>query len=134
MIRITEEDQSATDVTLRIEGRVVTGTAESLERICNSHLHAGRHPHLDLSSVTCVDARGAAALIRMEDSGADMACLSALVRDLLEERRGETALGIDSPPNGVRRGERRCHDGVATQESRAPSNKRAPQHREDSKL
>lgn len=87
MIRITPDNESASGITLRIEGRIVARSLDALECDCNRHLHAGRRPRLDLSCVTYVDACGAAALVRMMDGGAEIVNQSALIRDLLEESR-----------------------------------------------
>ena len=88
MIRITQNNENDAGLTLGVEGRIVAGSVDELVRECQEQLRAGKRLRLDFSSVTYVDVRGAGALRRMIDNGAEIVNHSALIKDLLEEDGG----------------------------------------------
>lgn len=90
MIRITENGENASELTLRVEGRIGDGSVEELERACQEQLRCGKRVRLDFSDVTYVDPRGAAVLRRMTAGTSEVEIInqSALIDDLLQENQG----------------------------------------------
>ncbi len=83
MLRITPKDERALELTLSVEGRIVSGWASELERECQERRRSGKRVRLDLSSVTYVDARGAEVLRRMIADAVEIVNQSGLIDDLI---------------------------------------------------
>ena len=65
MLRITEEAQSSSCVTLKVEGRIVSSWVDLLEHKCYTLRQNENSVVLDFSEVTFIDAQGLAMLKRL---------------------------------------------------------------------
>ncbi len=85
MIRITARDDGPADVTLSVEGRIVSIWGDELERECHRQLVQAKHVRLDFSGVTYIDRRGIRTLRRVLGAAVDIVNSSAVITDLLHE-------------------------------------------------
>lgn len=65
MLRITQEAESASCVTLKVEGRIVSSWVDLIEHKCRTCLQTNGAVVLDFSQVTFIDAPGLAMLKRL---------------------------------------------------------------------
>ena len=65
MLRITRVAESASQVTYKVEGKIVAEWVFELERECLAVLQEKRKVRLDVSAVTFIDRRGVAAMRRL---------------------------------------------------------------------
>jgi ABC-type transporter Mla MlaB component len=89
MLRIRTVAESTFQVTLRIEGRVVSEWVTLLERECGLAVQQNRRVRLDLSAVQFIDGRGVAALRRLGRKGVEIVNCQEFIEELL--RRGDEA-------------------------------------------
>ena len=85
MVRITPKNESASALTLTVEGRIVSVWGDELERECQRQLGRGKQVLLDFSSVTYVDRRGVETLRRIIQGAVVIVNQSALITDLLRD-------------------------------------------------
>ena len=83
MLRITRVAESECQVTLRLEGRIVTRWSPVLERECNSLLDQEKRILLDFADVTIVDKRGAETLANLKTKGIRIINASKVLTDWL---------------------------------------------------
>ncbi len=83
MLRITQVAESECQVTLRLEGRIVTQWSLVLERECNSLLDQEKQILLDFADVTIVDERGAETLANLKTKGIRIINASKVITDWL---------------------------------------------------
>jgi len=95
MLRIQHDFVAAHDVTLHLQGRIVTEWAELLERECGSLMRSGYRVVLDLSDVVFIGRSGVEVLGRVGRAGARIVGCTPLVAAMLEQE------GIASGPNGT---------------------------------
>lgn len=84
MLRISRHDDSASRVTLKLEGRLVAKWAAVLERECSTLLESGAAVELDLSGVVVLDRAGVAALERLHRAGIEVRGCSDIIASVLE--------------------------------------------------
>ena len=65
MLRITTAQPGPGEITLRIEGRLVTDWVNELERVCREALDSGSVVHIDFGDVRFVDRAGVRMLQRV---------------------------------------------------------------------
>jgi ABC-type transporter Mla MlaB component len=87
MLRIRTVAESSSQVTLGIEGRVVSEWVALLERECRLVLQQNRRVRLDLSAVQFIDGRGVAALRRLGRKDVEIINCQEFIEELL--RRGD---------------------------------------------
>ncbi len=85
MIRITKKNSSNSDVTLGVEGRIVTDWAGVLERECSELLVKGCQVRLDFSGVTYVDCHGVERLQNLHGKGVRFVNCPNLIWGLIED-------------------------------------------------
>jgi hypothetical protein len=83
MLRITRIEASQPVLTLKLEGKLIGPWVEELARLCCEPTLAASRPHLDLSSVTFVDAAGLSLLHELLAQGVTVTSCSGLVAELL---------------------------------------------------
>jgi len=85
MLRITQESEIPSEITLRLEGRLVTAWVGELERECLAWLAQGNRVLLDFSDVTFVDYQGAAMLKKLLTHNVEVINASPVILELLTE-------------------------------------------------
>lgn len=83
MLRITQERLTASEVTLKVEGRVAADWVGVLEEECRRHTADGRDVELDFTEVSMMDCDGVAMLRRLTRSRVRIVNASPLIRALL---------------------------------------------------
>lgn len=83
MLRISTVAESSSQVTLRVEGRVVSDWGALLERECRLALQRNRRVRLDLAAVQFIDGRGVAALRRLSRSDVEFGNCPEFIEELL---------------------------------------------------
>ena len=84
MLRIVQKNVDAHQVILALEGHILLGWAELLERECVELLRSGRRVALDFSHVGFIGRAGVEALTRLGRAGVEMVGCSPLIADILE--------------------------------------------------
>ena len=69
MLRITKKNSDSSDITLGLEGRIVTDWASVLEQECSELLAQGYRVWLEFSGVTYVDSHGVERLQNLREKG-----------------------------------------------------------------
>lgn len=87
MLRITKVVESLTQVTLKLEGRIVSDWVSLLERECQTLLHEKQRVRLDFSEVTFIDGRGVEMLKRIAAENLQILNCSAFIEDLFKGGR-----------------------------------------------
>ena len=85
MLRITKKNDSNSDVTLGLEGRIVTDWATVLEQECAELLANGVQVWLDFTSVTYVDSHGVEQLQELHGKGVRFVNCPNLIWGLIED-------------------------------------------------
>ena len=85
MLRITRVDESDSQVTLRVEGRIVSPWVAELERETLGLLQNQRRVVLDFSEVNFVDSQGAEMLKRITVENVEIIKCSGLIKGLFGE-------------------------------------------------
>jgi ABC-type transporter Mla MlaB component len=85
MFRITTVAESATEVTLKLEGRLMQDWVNDCESHCQQLLEQQRRVRLDCAAVTFVDRHGTNMLRRLAQQHLDIVNCPALIRALLED-------------------------------------------------
>lgn len=88
VLRITKVAESPSQVTLKLEGRIVSDWVALLERECLTVLQGQRRVFLDCSAVTFISQRGVRMLKRLASEGLHMINASAFLEDLLQGGAG----------------------------------------------
>ena len=83
VLRITRDDETASGVKLRLDGRLVEPWASLVEQECSSALRSARAVTVDLSGVAFVDRTGIEALGRLDRAGVAIRGCSDLVASIL---------------------------------------------------
>ena len=86
MLRITKLIETPFEVTLKLEGKIVSDWVELLEREIRTLLNEGRTVKLDCSGVKYVDERAVALLRSMAGRKLKIVNTTALIEDLMERR------------------------------------------------
>ena len=89
MLRITRMAESLSQVTLKLEGRIISEWVSVVERECLTWLHEKRQVSLDCSEVTFIDRRGLEMLQRIASSHLQVINASTLIEELLHRGGGE---------------------------------------------
>ena len=85
MLRITKKNSDSSDITLGLEGRIVTDWATVLEQECSELLAEGCRVWLDFSGVTYVDSHGAERLQNLHEKGVRFVNYPDLLWDLIDD-------------------------------------------------
>ena len=89
MLRISRAKDEPSDVTLKLEGRIVSAWVSLLKEECLSILKEKKTVWLDFSDVTFVDDRAVEMLKGMARNGVRLMNCSPLVESLLHDEEGE---------------------------------------------
>ena len=89
MLRITKVAENQTQVTLRVEGRIVSHWVAELERETERLLKGNRKVVLDFAEVSFIGPRGTGMLKRLSLEHVEIINCSALITDLLREGQEE---------------------------------------------
>jgi anti-anti-sigma regulatory factor len=89
MLRISHAKDEPSDVTLKLEGRVVSDWVALLRDECHRILRQKKSVWLDFSDVTFVDDRAVEMLKGMARNGVKLMNCSPLVESLLHDEEGE---------------------------------------------
>ncbi len=84
MLRITKVAETQSQVTLKLEGRIVSDWVSVLERECLMFLQEKQKVLLDFSGVTFIDGRGVEMLKRITSENLQILNCSALLEDLVQ--------------------------------------------------
>ena len=84
MLRITKINESPSQITLKLEGKVSSDWVPLLESECLRCLQEKREVLLDFSDLTFIDGRGVELLGRMAAENIKVVDCCALIKDLLE--------------------------------------------------
>ncbi|MGH9870412.1 MAG: hypothetical protein ACREAA_19940 [Candidatus Polarisedimenticolia bacterium] len=84
VMRITREQGTRSQATLKIEGTVTGEWAALMERECQNLLHSCDAVGLDLREVTFVDRAGLETLERLSRAGVEICCRFGVVASVLE--------------------------------------------------
>ncbi len=84
MLRITKVNESPTQITMKLEGKLASDWVRLLESECRSCLQDKRKVQLDFSDVTFIDGRGVEMLSKLATKNIKVVDCSALIKDLLE--------------------------------------------------
>ncbi len=84
MLRITKVAETPSQVTLKLEGRIVSDWVAVLERECLRFLQEKQKVLLDFSGVTFIDGRGVEMLKRITSENLKILNCSPLLADLLQ--------------------------------------------------
>ena len=83
MLRISQSGSSSSDITLRLEGRVVGPWVEEVRRYCEKLLAEGRSLTLDVADVSFVDRDGVVLLHELQGRQVSLTrCSSFLLEQL----------------------------------------------------
>ncbi|HZN55454.1 MAG TPA: hypothetical protein VFB67_09040 [Candidatus Polarisedimenticolaceae bacterium] len=85
MLRIQRDEDEGDHVTLILQGRLVTGWTDLLERECGELRRAGRRVVLDLSELVFIGPTGLETLARLARSGVGIVGCSPLIAAMLEQ-------------------------------------------------
>ena len=86
MLRITKVDESPSQITMKLEGKLASDWVPLLESECLRCLQEKREVLLDFSDLTFIDGRGVELLGRMAAENIKVVDCSAFIKDLLEGR------------------------------------------------
>ncbi len=84
MIRITRTDESPSQVTLKVEGQIVSLSVSVLEQECLTSMQGNQKVVLDFSDVTFIDSRGMLMLKRIRAGNLEIINCSDLMDDCLK--------------------------------------------------
>ncbi len=84
MLRMTRLAETASMITLNLEGRVLDDWVRVVERECRSVLHPGRKVVLDLSGVTYIDGRGVGMLKSLMAGHVEIINCPPVIEELLK--------------------------------------------------
>jgi len=100
VLRIQRDQVSDHEVTLLLQGRIVSDWVVVLERECEEAHRSGLRVALDFSDVKFIDRSGFAALSRLASAGVAIVGHSPLVAAMLEQEGIEAHAGGTEPPGG----------------------------------
>lgn len=83
MLRITQVRLAASEVTLKVEGRVVADWVGVLEAECRRHTDDGRDVRIDFTEVAMIDCDGIAMLRRLTRSRVELVNVPPLIQALM---------------------------------------------------
>ena len=86
MLRITRLIETPFEVTLKLEGKIVSDWVELLEKEIRTLIKEGRTVNLDCSGVKYVDERAVELLRMVADRKLKIVNATALIQDLMERR------------------------------------------------
>ena len=86
MLRITRLIETPFEVTLKLEGKIVSDWVELLEKEIRTLLNEGRTVNLDCSGVKYVDERAVELLRMVAGEKLKIVHSTALIQDLMEKR------------------------------------------------
>lgn len=89
MVRITRVAESPSQVTLKLEGRIVSDWVSVVEGECLTGLHERGRVVLDVSEVTFIDRGGLAMLRRIASPHLQIINASALIEEFLHRGGGD---------------------------------------------
>jgi ABC-type transporter Mla MlaB component len=84
MLRITQMHLAASEVTLKVEGRVVADWVAALEAECRRHADDGRDVELDFTEVSMIDCGGIAMLRRLTRDRVVLVNVPPLIQALMD--------------------------------------------------
>ena len=83
MLKISEVSRSDSEITFKLEGKVLAPWVDVLRRICTEPRHESRQIHLNLDAVTFLDEAGVELMRELIRQGITIAQCSAFVAELL---------------------------------------------------
>lgn len=83
MLKITKIQESASDVLLKLEGKITEQWAALLDGECRSYLRKRKSIHLDCSDVEYIDARGVEVVNNLPRTHVTLRSTPAFVAELL---------------------------------------------------
>ncbi len=86
MLRVTQANGDHTDITLKLEGKLVEPWVSEVRQLLDDADQSLRH-RLDLASVSYVDGAGVELLGQLVDRGVEIVSSSLYVTELLRSRR-----------------------------------------------
>ncbi len=86
MLRITKLMDSPFEVTLKLEGKIVSDWVDLLEKEIRNQLNQGRSVKLDCSGINFVDAKAVELLRMIAGEKLKIVHPTALIQDLMEKR------------------------------------------------
>ncbi|MFQ5797828.1 MAG: STAS domain-containing protein [Bacteroidota bacterium] len=84
MIRITRVDESPLQVTLKVEGQIVSDSIPVLKHECLASKQRNQGVVLDFSDVTCIDSLGVKMLKKIRSENLQIVNCSNLIDDCLK--------------------------------------------------
>ena len=84
MIRITRVNESPLQVTLKVEGQIVSDSLPVLKQECLTSMQGNQKVVLDFSDVTFIDSRGMLMLKRIRAGNLEIINCSDLIDDCLK--------------------------------------------------
>ncbi len=84
VIRITRTDESPSQVTLKVEGQIVSLSVSVLEQECLTSMQGNQKVVLDFSDVTFIDSQGMLMLKRIKRGNLKIINCSDLIDDCLK--------------------------------------------------
>lgn len=84
MLKITKTQESASDVLLKLEGKITEQWAALLDGECRSYLRKGKFVHLDCSNVEYIDGRGVEVVNNFPRKQVTLMSTPTLVMELLQ--------------------------------------------------
>jgi anti-anti-sigma regulatory factor len=84
MLKITKIQESASDVLLKLEGKITEQWAALLDGECRSYLRKTKSVHLDCSNVEYIDARGVEVMNNLPRKQVTLMSAPAFVTELLQ--------------------------------------------------
>lgn len=84
MLKITNIQESARDVLLKLEGKITEQWAALLDGECRSYLRKNKTVHLDCSNVDYIDGRGIEVLNTLSPAHVTLISAPAMLTELLQ--------------------------------------------------
>ncbi|MGE0644065.1 MAG: STAS domain-containing protein [Nitrospira sp.] len=84
MLKITKIQESASDVFLKLEGKITEQWAALLDGECRSYLRKRKSVHLDCSNVEYIDARGVEVVNNLPRKQVTLMSAPAFVTEMLQ--------------------------------------------------
>ena len=85
MLRITRGPSNHRQVTLNLEGRLISDWVALLERECIQALDGGDRVQLDFSEVSRIDSKGADAVRQLASRGVRIVNCPDVIKDVLDD-------------------------------------------------